>query len=101
MEHFHNTIGESGDTLIKSEIKCKNQEERIVEILKEKNGIAVTPFYIHEAYLKLYDAVPITSIRRAITNLTNQNRLIKTSQMKTEQYGKPNNTWMYNQSFGK
>lgn len=100
--HFHNTIGETGDTLVASNITCETQEQKILDIFRQKGaGIAMTPFYVQEIYSKLYRAVPITSIRRAITNLTEQNKLIKTDVMRTEFFGKKNFTWKYNDSFGK
>ena len=110
LEHFHNTINASGDTLVAHTITCKSQEERILAIFKAKHifltsrnegYIGCTPFEIMEEYSKLYKAVPITSIRRAMTNLTEGNKLIKTRSMKDGEYGKPNFIWKYNDSFGK
>lgn len=61
----------------------------------------MTPFYVLDLYSKLYHPVPITSIRRAMSNLTEQNKLIKTRNMKKEFFGKKNFLWKYNDSFGK
>ncbi len=101
LEHFHNTINASGDTLVAHTITCKSQEERILVIFKEKQGVAMTPFYVADLYSKLYKEVPITSIRRAMSNLTEENKLIKLPSMREEKYGKPNFLWKYNDSFGK
>ena len=101
LEHFHDTINASGDELIAHTITCKSQEERILAIFKEKQGVAMTPFYILDIYSKLYKEVPITSIRRAMSNLTEENKLIKTRNMKKEHFGKKNFLWTYNDSFGK
>lgn len=97
---FHNTINESGEKLIAHEINCKNQEDRILKIFLDVN-LRMTPFDVAEEYKKLYKEIPITSVRRAITNLTEQNKLIKTPYMKEEKLGKPNFTWAYNKSFGR
>lgn len=101
LEHFHNTINSSGDELVAHTITCKTQEDKILAIFREKQGIAMTPFYVLDLYSKLYRPVPITSIRRAMSNLTEQNKLIKTRNMKKEFFGKKNFLWKYNDSFGK
>jgi Fe2+ or Zn2+ uptake regulation protein len=100
LDHFHNTINASGDTLVAHTITCKSQEERILAIFKETH-FKMTPFEVLEKYSKLYKEVPITSIRRAMSNLTEENKLLKLPSMKTEKYGKPNFEWSYNFSFGK
>lgn len=97
---FHNTIKASGDTLIAHTITCKSQEERILAIFKETRR-SMTPFEVEKEYIKLYPVVPITSIRRAMSNLTKDSKLIKTSAMNNERYGKPNFTWVYNNSLGR
>jgi hypothetical protein len=61
----------------------------------------MTPFEVEEAYIKLYPKVPITSIRRAMSNLTKDNKLVKTNAMKQGGYDKPNFIWEYNKSLGR
>lgn len=99
MTSFHNTIGESGETLLVSNENCKTQEEKILDIFRVLDD-KLTPFEVCYAYNSIYAPIPITSVRRAITNLTEQNKLIKTSDMKNEVYNKRNFTWIYNKSFG-
>ena len=54
----------------------------------------MTPFDIQEALTNLYDLdAPITSVRRAITDLTTEDRLIKTDIMKKGKYGKEVHCW--------
>lgn len=111
MTHFHNTIASTGDTLVAHNITCKSQEDRILDIMKNVHAGAVslnkevdgymTPFEVEKLYSKLYRAVPITSIRRAMSNLTEENKITKMNFMKSGEYGKPNFTWRYNESFGK
>lgn len=102
LEHFHNTINASGETLVAHTITCKSQEERILAIFKESEpNTLLDPVDVLARYSKLYNLVPLTSIRRAMTNLTSDNKLIKTSLMKQGAYGKPNFLWKYNDSFGK
>jgi len=97
---FHNTIRATGDKLIAHTITCKGQSERILAIFKE-SGKSMTPFEVEEEYTKLYPKVPITSIRRAMSNLTKDNKLIKTNAMKQGGYDKPNFIWEYNKSLGR
>lgn len=48
----------------------------------------------HRSDTGLYCAKwPITSIRRAITNLTNDGELVKHDRMRMGDYGKDNHTW--------
>jgi hypothetical protein len=82
---YYNTNKESGDTLTKSKIKAKSQEELILEIFKDSIKLSAS-----EAW-KIYDKkgiTPITSIRRAITNLCNDNKLFKTEEKANGLYGK-------------
>ncbi len=98
MNSYYNTNKESGEELIKSERQARTQEERILEFFEEdydsKNVVELFgPSYIHEA---VFDhSIPITSVRRAMTNLTNQGKLIKTDIMVIGQYGKKEHTWKY------
>ncbi len=86
---FYNTIKESGVDLAKSNTQASKQEERIIDLM----NIPCTPFEMHEKYCQLYPEVPITSIRRAMTNLSNKGILEKTEDKKTEKYGKANYVW--------
>jgi hypothetical protein len=99
-QSFYDTIKSSSNDLIKHDITCKSQEERILAIFKESN-YAMTPFEIEKLYSKLYNTVPITSIRRAMSNLTKDSKLVKTGCMKNETFGKPNFMWKYNDSLGR
>lgn len=99
VETFYNSINLMGVELETAQIKCTRQEYRIFQFFK--TGIAYTPFEIQELYQKQYPEIPITSIRRAITNLESRGFLKKTESMKAERYGKPNHKWVINQSIFK
>jgi len=99
VESFYNSIDLMGVELENANIKCTRQEYRIFQIFK--TGNAYTPFEIQEIYQKQFPDVPITSIRRAITNLESKGALKKTQTMKAERYGKPNRKWVINQSIFK
>lgn len=81
---YHNTNRESGETLINSNIKAKTQEDAIFKIFKDKIKLTASEAWI------LYNSnpTPITSIRRAITNLCKDGKLMKTDDTKEGIYGK-------------
>lgn len=89
---FYNTNKESGETLKSSRLKCNRQEDVILKIFKDNKEHLLCADEIHE--LSQLNA-PITSIRRAITNLYNQGKLIKTNTMKKGRYGKNTHTYQY------
>ena len=87
---FYNTIEEKGLELKKSEEKTKSQGERITEWFQNNPG-GHTPF---EVWHRCFDcSVPITSVRRALTDLTNDKVLKKSEVMKMADYGKDNHLW--------
>ena len=91
MTNFHNTNNESGIELTVSKTKAKYQDEVILEYFKLHPDKDFTPFEVQEALGLI--ATPITSIRRAMTNLTSANKLLKTDIQREGQYGKKNFCW--------
>lgn len=90
--NFYNTIAEYGDTIEKSYKNVEKQADRILYIMREINK-PLTPFEVSIIYDQRFIPVPITSIRRAMTDLTNMGKLMKTKDMKEGGYGKPNYKW--------
>lgn len=90
---FYNTINIHGVELNNSIVQVKKQNDRIYQILKQANK-KLTPFDVHKIYDQLFKVTPITSIRRAMTQLTSDGKLIKLSEMKDEIFGKPNHYWI-------
>jgi len=88
---FHNTIGATGRQLSMLNTNCRSQEEYILKFFQSYPDRLFTPFEVQKA-LDMY-WVPLTSIRRAITNLTYQDKLEKTKEMKPGYYKLPNHTW--------
>ena len=86
---YHNTIPLEGHKLVKAQAKAETQKLTIKNFFQQNPG-RWTPFEVHRI-LKL--SCPITSVRRAISDLTKDGVLIKTDYKKPEQYGTPNNTW--------
>ena len=86
---YHNTNEETGIQLGKSEIKCVHQEELIYRTFKVFQRL--TPSDLLTGFPKY----PLTSIRRAITNLTKKGLLIKTQEMSIGIYGKNEHFWKF------
>ena len=87
---FYNTNQEKGKELQNSRLKSKSQTDLIYEYFLNNPEQELTPF---EIKTKIRMRAPITSIRRAITDLTNQGKLVKTSTLKTGNYGKKCHCW--------
>jgi hypothetical protein len=93
---YHNTIPVQGDLLIRFQEKALHQESIILRFFENNAGKSYTPIQVHTALCRLNLTYPLTSVRRAITNLTDDGELIKHDKLKMEKYGSPNNTWQYN-----
>lgn len=91
---FYNTTKLSGRQLELEELNAGNQEEMVLHLFMKYPLDYLTPFmvqtFVNHTFNKEY---PITSIRRAMTNLTNKGRLTKSNIMHVGNYGKPCHTW--------
>lgn len=94
---FYNTIDLTGQELEKAKAQTLKQEELIATIFKKNCHKEISPSQILEIVNKYYGLNwPLTSIRRAITNLTEEMALIKTPKMVDGIYGKPEHLWRFN-----
>jgi hypothetical protein len=93
MKDFYNTNRERMPELAESRKQAHTQQRKILAFCRINKGEAYTPFEIQQAVFT--EATPITSIRRAITNLTEMEYLQKTETMKRGRYGKANHCWTY------
>lgn len=88
MNHFHNSTNEQ-EKLPQYEQSAKTQDELIFNHLKSNPSKAFTAsdLWFHTG---LDDkGVPITSIRRSLTNLTTQGKARKTTDKKIGLFGRP------------
>jgi hypothetical protein len=91
---YYNTTHSTGSQLAAYKGSAKAQETYILKIFQNNVGYAFTPSEIRSKFIAVVQAdIPITSIRRAITNLTNYGDLEKTSKQKTGPYGRPEYLW--------
>ena len=88
---FYNTNRETGSVLDSSQKKTETQEARILAFFQDNDGAAYGPSRI--ALQVFNNSVPLTSVRRGITNLTTSGLLEKTWIMVDGIYGKQENTW--------
>ena len=87
---YFNTTISTGPELNRFEAKAKSQEQRILKWL-EINPCRMTPSEIR--YQVFGNDVPITSVRRALSNLTRDHRLVKTCKQVKGPYGRPEFMW--------
>ena len=85
---FHNTTNEKPHVVDLYETKARSQDEEVLALMKRLSGPA-SPSEVH-AYFPLY---PITSIRRAMTNLTSDGKLEKLDRKIKGPYGRPEYLW--------
>jgi len=99
---YFNTTNESGTTLKNNVAKAKSQEEEILNLfifnkmhfinkIYKNYKLGLSPSQIGLNY-------PITSIRRALTNLTKQGKLIKTNEKRIGMYGRSEYVWKLNEN---
>ena len=97
---FHNTINASGQQLIDFERSADSCKLLVLKIFQNNPDTLLTP---HEVKRRLdriaHKDYPITSVRRALTDLTGKNegyKLRKTMVQTMEGLGKPNYHWRLN-----
>ena len=86
---FYNTIKEQPSKLAESIAKAKTQEEKIIKCFKQYER-PLSPSMVLSI---LNINSPITSIRRAMTNLSNEGKLEKTKDYVMGNYGKKEHLW--------
>ena len=86
---YYNTTALSGEELRKAIRTAKTQTEKVKSIFELTNK-ELTPFEVAEFFS---EQTPITSIRRAITNLTKDGYLVQTDTTVRERYGSLNYRW--------
>ena len=93
-KEYYNTLNESISVVKESKEKAKKQKDQIFAIFRHTLR-PMTPAEIWEGYGYKSANVPLTSIRRAITNLGSEGLLEKTDIQKPGVYGKKNHCWIY------
>ena len=86
---FYNTTHEKGYVLKESHEKARTQEELIYSYFLTFGEPLSPSMILNQLQLKC----PITSVRRALTNLTKDGKIIKTDECVQGAYGKREHLW--------
>ena len=81
---YFNTTDQDIDYVNKRKSKNKTQEVLVYDLFKNHTTLTAS-----EVLHKFPKRVPITSLRRAISNLQQEQKLVKTTDTKTGIYGAP------------
>jgi hypothetical protein len=92
---YFNTVNLEGNDLEREQANCRGQEAEVIKIFKMYvRDTEMSPEFVHARYIvEKYGRVPLTSIRRAMTTLTQKGLLIKTDKKVRGSYGKMTYTW--------
>jgi len=101
MHSYHNTTGMQKPELKAAEQKAQKQDVLVLQVFKDNRLKDFTPCEVYEYMIKkgvISRKVPITSIRRAISNLTATGKedLERLPGKREGAYGQPNRTWRLN-----
>jgi hypothetical protein len=88
---YYNTTHSTHPDLVEYETKAKGQEAKILEHFQATQMPSWSPSEIRSVVFN--KSVPITSVRRGMTNLTNAGRLVKTDTQLPGPYGRPEYRW--------
>lgn len=95
MKSYHNTNHLTAPALAKAEGKARTQEEIILAYFRECYKAGPTNRTPWEVCSYFNDCYPITSVRRAITNLTLAGMLEKTDIQRRGRYAAKESAWIY------
>lgn len=94
---YHNTTDSSGNQLEQYEQKAVTQEQRVLHFFEANPGRSFTPSEVLSyAFSHLLPRPPVTSVRRAMSNLTAPGKLEKTTEQRQGPYGRPEYAWRLN-----
>ena len=95
---YFNTTHLSSDEVAIQSAKNKAQQDRVMKIFRKLKDIepdGLTPFDVQRDYEKQYmHSIPITSVRRCMSNLTKASFLEKTLKKRKEKLGATNYLWI-------
>ena len=98
MKHYYDTVdGLPVEEVSERGKKGLSQENEIYKLMSTYPQTSMTPF----AVMTLTGIQCINSVRRAMTNLTKQGKIKKTSLLVMSPFGHKNHTWIYNNDYGK
>jgi Fe2+ or Zn2+ uptake regulation protein len=98
---FHDTVPAPIELLGKYRKKAVRQKEIVLQFFRDRYSMNFTPAEVHKFISMRGDSILLTSVRRAITDLTKEGKLTKCdySERREGGYGHPNRTWRYTRNF--
>ena len=87
----YNTTEETGESLKEYREKAERQEDKVLAIFREM-GFPMTAEQVHNQFPNSF-MTPITSIRRAITDLTNKGLLERTEEKRKSFFNRATYVW--------
>ena len=83
---YHNSTNQSKEFVKKEVKRFKNQEDAVLSLMRTFKRLTGSDIYrMHISH----ENAPLTSWRRALSNLTHEDKLHKTKSKKIGLYGKP------------
>jgi hypothetical protein len=95
---YHNTTNEVTQLQAFTSIAI-GQDSVVLEYFKQRPLAEFSPSQVLKKLINsnlINNGTPITSIRRSISDLTKEGKLIKTSNKVPGMFGRPEHTWIFN-----
>ena len=89
---YHQTTNVTVDALRRFQRAAKTQDEKVMGWFNSHVGQALTASQVHKGLMQIGVipiTTPLTSIRRAMSNMVNAGRLVKTDGTRMGLYGRP------------
>jgi len=95
---FHDSVPLPEEQLGKARETAKKQKAMVLDFFKTRWEYNYTPAEAHNLLIQFGNKILLNSVRRSITDLTKEGRLIKCqwSERRMGAYGIANRTWKYN-----
>ena len=90
--NYHDTTDVKGKALDHYEDKATTQGQKVLFFMRAFPGFAFSPEDVHNVLFG--PTVPLTSTRRAMSNLTRDGLIVKTAEQVIGQYGRPVCKWI-------
>lgn len=97
--NFHNSVELEQQQYCAADVKAYTQDQRVLQFFQQHPAQDFTPAEVYAAMQaagSINGLTPITSIRRAMCNLTAAKYLVKTQNKRTGIYGMVNFAWKLN-----
>jgi hypothetical protein len=100
---FHDTVPIEEERLPEARKRAARQKEAVLDYFRQRYSMSFTPMEIWKEvnHITTGTSILLTSVRRAISDLTKEGKLTKCdySERREGGYGHPNRTWRYTRNF--